>query len=218
MRKVMIAALASSMLFTTACGTTNMRQPQALSETPPNFTRNFMVRAYNGFDQSGQIRPWRPVTRLEADMIISASAQCQQLTNEVYGLALEYAKDGIKGGVLVGLSTAVGAVLGGFTKGPFSFGDYLTYAGVAGVGSGLFSASIRIDQMLSYVHFYCVTLVFDKNARDRDETRLGGVGRDLIILPVPGKARMPQIDPNVTTRFSAQYDDGSTPPPPPPSR
>lgn len=219
MRKLITAALAGTFLLTAACTTTQNAGPQSIAPATPGYTSNFMVVMYDGFNPDGTIRQERPLTSQEARMILSTSEFCRQKTAEVHQLWLTYGKNMVKGGILQGLGVAVGAVLGGFTKGPLSFGDYLVYGGFAGMGGGAYSASVQIDQALKIVHGYCVSSIVDKNSRDRDQTRLGGVLRDAIIIPlIAGRARLPRVDPNATSRYGAMSDDGGSQAPIPPVR
>jgi len=193
MRTLMTVSLMAATMLSACASTPHIR---TAADPGPGYTRDYMVDIYTGYDASGNIRTTRPLTATEAHMLAATDQHCIEKTHEVDAIWQGYIKDGVKGGFLIGLGTAVGAVLGSFTSGGMSFLNYLKYGAGSGLGSGVFTAEQKREQALKIVHSYCMLQWVQKNSNDYADRRL----KDIIIIPMMvGRAKLPGVDPHART-------------------
>jgi hypothetical protein len=190
-------------------------QAQARTKAPRNSDRSYgiMYDVYTGFDDSGRILPDTGISPTQAIMLGEIEKHCATKAEEVRGQAQFMLKTGFKGGIINAIFTAAGAVLG-FPG--TRFGDYAAYAGVAGIGSGLFAGNMTEEQAMKVVSSYCVLQWVQKNSSDRNDRRLDNI----IAIPLMvGNAPRPQVNQSLVTERRDAHDGdedvGNAPLPPP---
>lgn len=218
------AALATVFMVTAmATAASAGSRNESRSESDAEFTKSYMVDIYTGFDVQGRIiEGQNTLTSTESFMLDQVDRHCAAKTREIEGYFMENVKNGTRFGLIGGLASAVGAVLG-FPGS--SFLGYLKYAGISMAGSGVASTQLIWEQNKKIVHGYCVLQWVSANKQDLNDKRLA---RILIYPMIAGKAKRPASSSEVTERADAHDNDpaetdeksvsDTTPPPimPPP--
>jgi hypothetical protein len=147
-------------------------------------TYGYMVIPY--FGTGANFNPDPAVSTEEANDLRQFDYGCAKKADSLRGVAMEYLKRGATYGALEGLLGTAG-MMWGFGS-AISPAAYLKEIGLTGAGGGLAGADQTVDNALSLVHGYCMTMQVYK----ADE--LEGKMRGITVIPTYTlNATMPDV-------------------------